>query len=90
LKLFGEKYPFSFKNQEENIDFPKVVVFELPFENISGMEFTNTLFKYGSRMVYEANDLVKKCFDSLSDFFKYYEIHSEESYFRSIYTPTNR
>jgi hypothetical protein len=41
------------------------VSFELSFDDVEGMDCSNSLIKDFSRVVFEANSLVKKSFESL-------------------------
>ena len=55
-------------------DFFGVIAFELNFDDVGGMECSNSLIKDFSRMVFEADKLKKIAFDDLESFFAYYKL----------------
>ena len=54
------------------MDFYGVVTFEVEFNEIVGMGYSNFLIKDSSRIVLEARTIIKKSFETLNDFFCFY------------------
>lgn len=73
IRLFGDRNPFT-QQEAKKTDFYGVVSFELNFDDIEGMECSNSLIKDFSRVVFEANKLKKVNFESLDTFFNYYKL----------------
>lgn len=59
--MFGDRNPFA-QQMDGKTDFFGAVSFELSFDQVEGMECSNSLIKDFSRVVFEANNLVKKSF----------------------------
>ena len=51
-----------------------MVTFELSFEDIGGMECSNSLIENFSRLVFEAKGTTKKAFTTLEEFFHHYNL----------------
>ena len=73
MKLFGSRNPYTTKTQDK-VDFFGVVTFELSFEDIGGMECSNSLIENFSRLVFEAKGTTKKAFTTLEEFFHHYNL----------------
>ncbi len=61
--------------KQQDIDFYGVVTFEIDFGDIVGMEYTNMLIENSSRIVFEGKSIKKKSFQTLADFFQYYDLN---------------
>jgi len=72
--MFGGHNPYTTKEAGGRVDFFGVVTFELDIPDVGGMECNNSLIKDFSRMVFEANLLLKKSFSTVESFFKYYNL----------------
>lgn len=84
LKL-GERNPFCQQVDWNKTDFFGVVAFELSFDDIEGMENSNSLIKDFSRLVFEANLLRKVTFASLESFFDHYDLPTKA---KGLYAPS--
>jgi len=78
-------HPFTTYDGEK-ADFYGVVTFEVDFDQIGGIECSNSLIENFSRLVLEAKTLRKKAFKSLDDFFAHYELptSSKKHYWPSL------
>lgn len=74
--MFGDRNPFA-QQEAKKTDFYGVVAFELSFDDVEGMECSNSLIKDFSRVVFEANKLKKINFESLDTFFNYYRLEKK-------------
>jgi hypothetical protein len=70
----GERNPFCQQVEANKTDFFGVIAFELNYDDIEGMECSNSLIKDFSRFVFEANKLKKIAFASLDTFFNHYKL----------------
>ena len=80
INIKKEKSDVSGKETEssaQEAEFCGVVTFEVSFKEIVGMEFTNMLVKYSSRVVFEAKTIKKLSFENINDFFQYYKIDED-------------
>ena len=83
LNVLGKETPFNIKVEGQTPDFYGVVTFELLHKDVGGFECGNSLIQHYSRAVFEANIVRKKAFESLKDFFFYYDIETEtEKHYR--------
>jgi hypothetical protein len=73
LKLFGNRNPFS-QQTNNRTDFFGVVAFELLIDDIAGFDCTNSLIRDFSRMVFEAKNVKKLTFETLTDMFGHYKL----------------
>jgi hypothetical protein len=77
IRLFGDRNPFT-QQSNGKTDFYGVVAFELKFDDVEGMECSNSLIKDFSRVVFEANKLKKINFESLETFFSHYDLEKKQ------------
>ena len=79
--------PVSKKNTEEvkgsvlkrlSAEYGGIVAFEINLKNIEGLDYSNTLNSYGSRITLEVNKAKKLWFCNAFEFCKYYHINQSE------------
>ena len=59
---------------EESPGYFGAVSYEVDYDKLHGMEFTNSLLNDSCRIVTECKDLRKKCFRNVMDLLKFYDI----------------
>ena len=71
----GAKVPLlSTKIKMPSVEYGGVVAFEIQLNNIEGLDYSNTLNTYGSRLTLEVNKAKKLWFCNAKEFCKHYEI----------------
>lgn len=60
------------RDGRQDVDFYGVVTFEVEFNEVVGMGYSNVLIKHSNRIVLEAKTIIKKSFETLDDFFNFY------------------
>lgn len=73
-KLLSLSNYFILESNKSELGYYGTIAFEVRYNELYGMEFTNSLLQDSCRIVTECQSLRKKCFKNVVDMLKYYEV----------------